>query len=126
MGGKAGNLGNWKETFGSGGKFQSIMPPPLLPHPGHPTMTGTTVVCPFLRVVNQKFSVQAVFVLPSVAMLLGSMVSVAVTAFANAGFFEVAEESWVPSKGAEAVMGAESEPVLDPGKAASPEAKDWL
>ena len=44
IGGSSGNLGIWKETFGSDGKFQSMTPPPLLPQPGHPTMIGTTVV----------------------------------------------------------------------------------
>lgn len=38
------NLGNENLTLGSGGKFQSIMPPSFPPQFGHPTMTGTTVV----------------------------------------------------------------------------------
>lgn len=47
------SFGNRNDTLGIGGKFQSMIPRPLPPQPGHPTMTGTTVVRPFTCVVSQ-------------------------------------------------------------------------
>ena len=75
------NLGNENLTLGSGGKCQSIMPPDFPPQLGHPTMTGTTVVCPPASVVIQVFSVKAVLVEASVEASLGAIVSVEVTLF---------------------------------------------
>ena len=75
------NLGNENLTLGNGGKFQSIMPPNLPPQFGHPTITGTTVVCPPTSVVIHVFSVKAVFVDASVEASLGATVSVEVILF---------------------------------------------
>ena len=63
------------------------------------------------------FSVQALLVLLSVEALLGSTVSVEVTASEPNRFFDVGEGPLLPVKGAIVVRGADPAPLLDPGMA---------
>jgi len=90
--GSPGKPGNRKDTSGIGGKFHSMIPPPLPPHPGHPTMTGTTVCWPSFSVVSQMFSVHAVLVAPSVEASVGAIVSVEVIVSGLTSPADVAED----------------------------------
>ena len=62
--GSLGNLRNSKETLGSLGRFQRMMPPPAPPQYLQPTITGTIVVLvlPAGVVVIKVLAVQSVFV----------------------------------------------------------------
>ena len=53
-----------------------MIPPPHPPQSGHPTTTGTAVVCPLAFVVIQVFLVHAVFVTLSIEARGGILVCV--------------------------------------------------
>ena len=58
--------------------------------------------------------------------LLGSSVSVEVTASEFNPFVDVGEGPRPPVKGADVVRGADPAPLLDPGEALWTDAEDWL
>ena len=76
--------------------------------------------------VSQRFSVQALLALLSIKALLGSTVSVEVTASEPNSSVDVGEGPPLSVKGATVVKGANPTPVLGPGEALRTDVEDWL